>query len=173
MFIKSVPNLLTFANLSLGVLSILEVSKGHYMLSAVFILVAAFIDRYDGRIARHFNVCSEFGGELDSLADLVSFGVAPAILLHHKFNSPDYGYYEVLGIVLMLLFVIAGSYRLGRYNVQKFDGDFRGLPITVAGFVLSIYSLAVPSTRGSFIAAMVLLLILSLCMVSNFKLRKI
>lgn len=173
MFIKSVPNLLTFANLSLGVLSILEVCKGQYVLGAVFVILAAFIDRYDGRIARHFNACSELGGELDSLADLVSFGVAPAILLHHKFGSPESGYYEALGIALLLLFVIAGSYRLGRYNVQKFDGDFRGLPITIAGFVLSIYSLAVPSTRGSFIAAMILLPVLSLCMVSNVKLRKV
>ncbi|WP_249879158.1 CDP-alcohol phosphatidyltransferase family protein [Niallia circulans] len=73
MFIKNIPNLLTFVNLSLGVLSIVEVINQNYFVSAIYIIIAAFIDRYDGIIARRLDVCSEFGKELDSLSDLVSF----------------------------------------------------------------------------------------------------
>ncbi|OME87078.1 MULTISPECIES: CDP-diacylglycerol--serine O-phosphatidyltransferase [Paenibacillus] len=170
---KSIPNLLTFANLSFGVLSILEIIKQNYIASAAYIMIAVFIDRYDGRIAKRLNVCSEFGKELDSLADLVSFGVAPALLIFYKFNFVDLGIPKWVGVCFLLLYIISGSYRLANYNIRKFEGSFLGVPITVAGFVLSTYSLVAPSNRISTLGSFILLLVLSLLMVSKFNFKKI
>ena len=77
-----IPNVFTFINLSCGILSILSVMNKQYTLSSVFILLAGLVDRYDGRVARFLDVSSDLGKELDSLADLVSFGVAPSILIY-------------------------------------------------------------------------------------------
>lgn len=170
---QSVPNILTFANLSFGVLSLLAILKAHYMAGAVYIIIAALIDRYDGKIARRLNVSSEIGKELDSLADLVSFGVAPAILIFHKFAFADVHFLKQAGVGLLLLYVISGSYRLGRYNISTFDGNFSGVPITLAGLILSVYSLLVPSKPVFLVVSVVLLLLLSVLMVSKLKLRKV
>jgi CDP-diacylglycerol--serine O-phosphatidyltransferase len=170
---KSVPNLLTFANLSFGVISILEVIKENYIASALCIVIAAFIDRYDGRIARRLNVSSEIGKQLDSLADLVSFGVAPALLIFQKFDFADFAFLKFTGVAFLLLYIISGSYRLGRYNMNHFDGKFYGVPITIAGVVLSVYSLLTPSNHTSIVISVFLLLTLSILMVSKLRLRKI
>ncbi len=170
---KYIPNLLTFANLCLGVFSILEVIKGNYIGSAACIMLAAFIDRYDGRIARRLNACSAIGKELDSLADLVSFGVAPALLIFHKFNFVDLDISQAAGSGLLMLYIICAAYRLAKYNITKFEGAFTGVPITVAGFIFSVYSLLVPINRISTVIAVVLLLILSFLMVSKFNFKKI
>ena len=77
---SSIPNIFTFINLSFGILSLLSTFEDNYSLACIFILLAALVDRYDGRIARYLQVTSDLGKELDSLADLVSFGVAPSIL---------------------------------------------------------------------------------------------
>jgi len=109
MYMRNIPNLLTFANLSFGVLSIIELFHQNYLVSAMFIIIAAIIDRYDGRIARRLDVCSEFGKELDSLADLVSFALAPALLIYIKFNFDDPGISTThsLFISVFLLFILS------------------------------------------------------------------
>lgn len=165
--------MLTFANLSFGVLSLLAVLKSNYIAAAVYIIIAALIDRYDGKIARRLNVSSEIGKELDSLADLVSFGVAPAILIFHKFSFADVHLLKQIGVILLLMYIISGSYRLGRYNISTFDGNFSGVPITIAGLILSVYSLVVPSKPVFLFVSVVLLLLLSVLMVSKLKLRKV
>lgn len=170
---KSIPNVLTYTNLSFGVLSILEMIKENYIASAVFILVAALVDRYDGRIARHFDVCSEFGKELDSLADLVSFGIAPALLIFYKFNFLDLGNIKMMGSGFLLLYIICGSSRLAKYNISKFDGVFMGIPITAAGLILALYSLAAPSNTISAHISMIILILLAYFMVSKFEFKKI
>ncbi len=170
---RSVPNLLTFANLSFGVLSLLAILKDNYIASAVYIIIAALIDRYDGRIARRLNVTSDIGKELDSLADLVSFGVAPALLIFHKFAFSDFHFVKLTGVCFLLLYIISGCYRLGRYNASTFDGNFSGVPITISGLILSVYSLMVPRSPVFLFVSVVLLLLLSILMVSKLKLRKI
>jgi CDP-diacylglycerol--serine O-phosphatidyltransferase len=169
---RVIPNVLTFINLALGVLAILEIIKENYIASAAFIIIAAFIDRYDGRIARRLDVCSKFGKELDSLADLVSFGVAPALLIFNKFNLIEWEKAKLAGLAILILYVISGSYRLVRYNINTFEGTFTGVPITVAGLVLAAYSLLVPISELTVFAAAALLLILSFLMVSKLKLKK-
>lgn len=171
MLVKIIPNLLTFLNLSLGSLSILAMINQNYWTSALLIIIAAFIDRYDGRIAKFFNASSELGKELDSLADLVSFGVAPALLIYSQFNF--LGFSKVVGISLLLIYIISGCYRLAKYNVSTFDGVFIGVPITVAGFILAMYSLAAPSNNISTLISMFVLAVLAYLMISKFKFKKI
>jgi len=102
MFKKNIPNILTFLNLSFGILSIVEVINNDYFVAALFIIGAALIDRYDGRIARILNVSSEIGKELDSLADLVSFGVAPGLLIFFEYGLNNY----LIGTCIMLFYII-------------------------------------------------------------------
>jgi len=171
---KSIPNLLTFTNLSLGVLSILETFKQNYFLAAIFILIAALIDRYDGIIARLLNVSSDLGKQLDSLSDLISFGVAPAFLVFIKYNFLDLDYMEVIGGCFLLLYIISGSYRLAKYNTSQFDGIFTGVPITVAGSIIALFSLATPSNGiFSILLSIILFALLAYLMVSKFKFKKI
>ncbi|UQZ36120.1 CDP-diacylglycerol--serine O-phosphatidyltransferase [Paenibacillus sp. PK3_47] len=169
---KNNPNALTYANLSFGFLSILELFNKEYILSAVFILIAAFIDRYDGKIARYLQVTSDIGKELDSLADLVSFGVAPALLIFHKFTYSELGSLKLFGIGILLLYVISGSYRLGRYNTAHYSNGFQGVPITIAGTALALYSL-LPNRPINLLISVFILFIFSTLMIAKFRIKKI
>jgi CDP-diacylglycerol--serine O-phosphatidyltransferase len=80
--IRGTPNALTLANLTCGLFSLVMAINGLHRFGALFIFLAAVCDYFDGRVARMLRVTSEIGGQLDSLADVVSFGVAPAILAH-------------------------------------------------------------------------------------------
>lgn len=171
---KSIPNLLTFTNLSLGVLSILETFKQNYFLAAIFIIIAALIDRYDGRIARFLNVSSDLGKQLDSLSDLISFGLAPAFLVFIKYNFLDLDYMKVIGGCFLLSYIISGCYRLAKYNTSQFDGIFTGVPITVTGSIIALFSLVTPNNGiFSILLSILLLALLTYLMVSKFKLKKI
>ncbi|SHH65830.1 CDP-diacylglycerol--serine O-phosphatidyltransferase [Caloranaerobacter azorensis DSM 13643] len=164
-----IPNLFTFLNLSLGILAILHIIKNNYYISALLILLAALLDRYDGKIARKFNATSSIGKELDSLCDLISFGVAPSILIWHS-QLIDIG---VLGIAITILFAIAGAYRLARYNIIEFDGVYVGVPITLSGGILAITSLYTIKYQINVYILIFIMLTLSYAMVSNkIKLKK-
>ncbi len=142
----------------------------NYKWAGLFILIAGLMDRYDGRVARFLKVDSPIGKELDSLADLVSFGVAPSILTFHIYNFSNLG---ILGYLLVLMFPIAGgAYRLARYNITEFDGSFSGIPITLAGMFMALYSLISLNRIGSLSLTVVLIITLSYLMVSNVKLKK-
>ena len=164
-----VPNIFTFINLSFGILSIIETHNGNYRLASIFIIAAALVDRYDGRIARFLQVSSDLGKELDSLADLVSFGVAPSILVFLLFDLNSYG---IIGIIILLLFPICGAYRLARYNAVSFDGVFTGVPITVVGCFIAILALLSFKYTIAPTLLVILMLIGSYLMVSNLKLKK-
>lgn len=168
-----IPNLFTFINLGCGILSLLATFEKKFVLSAAIIIFAAIVDRYDGRIARYLNVSSDLGKELDSLADLVSFGVAPSVLSFMLYNFKDFGPYGILGYAVLLLFPICGSYRLARYNTAQFDGDFRGIPITVAGVIIAIYALLTATRFLNLYVPLALMVIFSYLMVSNVKIKKL
>lgn len=166
MFKKYIPNVLTFLNLSFGTLSVIEVINNNYFFAALFIVGAALIDRYDGRIARVLNVSSEIGKELDSLADLVSFGVAPSLLILFKYELNNY----LIGTCITLFYIICGCYRLAKYNISIFEGVFSGIPITICGSVLAILSLINTSEK---ITPIVLTIFCGYLMISKLKLKKI
>jgi CDP-diacylglycerol--serine O-phosphatidyltransferase len=167
-----IPNVFTFINLSCGIISILSVMDDNYALAGAFILLAGLVDRYDGRIARFLNVSSDLGKELDSLADLVSFGVAPSILVYILFNLEFFGPKGLFGFAVLLLFPICGAYRLARFNTAEFDGSFTGIPITIVGCFLALFSLLSLKWDASIYLAVFLMIIGSYLMVSKLKLKK-
>lgn len=166
---SAVPNVFTFANLGCGVLSLMMTFQENYKLAGIFVLLACLADRYDGRVARFLNVSSPLGKELDSLADLVSFGVAPSILTFNIYGLTNFG---LLGYCLVLLLPIAGAYRLARYNVTDFDGEFYGIPITFAGMFMAIYCLITMNYLAPVGITIVLLVALSYFMVCKIRFKK-
>lgn len=168
MFKKMIPNMFTLLNLAFGMMSILLTLTGNEKSAALMILCAAFVDRYDGKIARKINVESDLGKELDSLCDLISFGAAPAVLCWSSFLS-NYG---VIGYVISIFFPIAGAYRLARFNVTEAKGIFTGIPITIAGAVMAIDTLISLMIISHDMVSTILMVILAYLMVSNIKLKK-
>jgi CDP-diacylglycerol--serine O-phosphatidyltransferase len=166
---SALPNLFTLGNLSCGVMSIMMTFQNNFKNGCLFILLAALMDRYDGRVARFLNVSSELGKELDSLADLVSFGVAPSILIFNMYNFSKFG---LLGYLLVLLFPLSGAYRLARYNITTFEGDFTGIPITLAGSFMAIYGLLTLNNTENYNLAVLFIVSLSYLMISKFKFKK-
>ena len=131
-----VPNLFTTGNLFCGLYAILAVFGANYMKAAVAILVALIFDMLDGSSARWTKTTSQFGVEYDSLADLVSFGVAPGVLIY-AWALSGYGF---LGEAVAFAFVGCGALRLARYNVMTGTTDnryFQGLPIPAAASILA------------------------------------
>lgn len=167
------PNIFTFINLGFGVLSLIATHEGNYIKASIFILIAGLVDRYDGRVARYLQVSSELGKELDSLADLVSFGVAPSILLYINFNLKDLGPYGIIGIILLISLPICGAFRLARYNVSTFDGMFTGVPITIVGCFLALFALIASFVVAPVFLVVILMLLGSYLMVSTLHLKKL
>lgn len=131
-----IPNLFTSGNLFCGVFAIIAVFNAEYVMAAIAILVASIFDSLDGKLARLTKTTSRFGVEYDSLADLVSFGVAPGLLIYSWALSG----YGRLGWVAVFLFIVCGALRLARFNVQVSgpeSTDFVGLPIPAAASLIA------------------------------------
>ncbi|ASW43418.1 CDP-diacylglycerol--serine O-phosphatidyltransferase [Clostridium isatidis] len=168
-----IPNIFTFTNLSCGIMSLINAFDRNYLFSCLFILFAGIVDRYDGRIARKLNVTSEIGKELDSLADLVSFGVAPSILMFIIYNFSDLGPLGIIGFTCLLLLPICGAYRLAKYNISNFDGVYTGVPITIVGCFMALFVLCTVNKNISEWIPTILIFIGSYLMVSKFKFKKL
>jgi CDP-diacylglycerol--serine O-phosphatidyltransferase len=166
------PNLFTTANLFCGFYSAIASMKGMYEIAAISILIAAVMDGLDGRIARITHTTSRFGGEYDSLCDLVTFGVAPGLLVY-SWSLLAYGKW---GWLVAFLFAVCGALRLARFNVQVGVIDsrvFNGLPIpgaaaAIATGILLFYYLG-EEGRFSHPSVMIGVVALSLFMVSSIK----
>jgi CDP-diacylglycerol--serine O-phosphatidyltransferase len=126
---RYIPSAVTLANLYLGVLAIALLLGGLFREASFLIVVGMFLDGVDGRLARLLDVTSSFGKELDSLADVITFGVAPAMLLL------SFGWASIPNNLAAAAFVFCGAIRLARFNTQppSGSGHFTGLPITAAG----------------------------------------
>ncbi len=166
-----IPNLFTAMNMFSGFFSIISTSQQNYIYAGWLIIIAAIFDMLDGFMARLTKSSSELGVELDSLSDVVSFGAAPSFLLY----STYFYQFGAFGIILSSLPLIAGGFRLARFNVQLVGfnkSSFSGLPIpssalTIACFILSFYNNGFNKTEEQIIIPMVL--ILSFLMVSRVK----
>ena len=166
------PNLFTTANLFCGFYSAIASMKGMYEIAAVAILIAVVLDSLDGRIARMTHTTSRFGGEYDSLCDLVTFGVAPSLLVYN-WSLLAYGKWGWLGA---FLFCVCGALRLARFNVQIGVIDsrvFNGLPIPGAAAVLAtgvlLFYYLGGEGRFSNLSVMIVVIAHSLFMVSSIK----
>lgn len=158
--IKTVPNFFTMGNLICGVFSITFIMNGYLRFAAIFIFLSAFLDLFDGRVARRLKVNNQIGVVLDSLADIVSFGVAPALLFHSLENP------SLLTTIAFVLFPTMGALRLARFSVSPTIGYFKGIPITAAGLIMAGMGLFLYS--NPFIT-----IILSVLMVTPIKIKKI
>jgi CDP-diacylglycerol---serine O-phosphatidyltransferase len=170
-----IPNLFTTGNLFCGVFAILSVFNADYMAAAIAILVAMVFDVLDGKSARLTNSTSHFGLEYDSLSDVVSFGVAPGLLLYSWALSGQ----GTFGIAVMFAYVAMGAVRLARFNATATLSDgkyFTGLAIpAAAGVVASMvifdhYIVRVGAEVKPF-AVLIITLVLSFLMVSKIKYR--
>lgn len=173
-----IPNLLTTGNLFSGLASILFVFGDNFEAAAIAILVAIVFDVLDGTSARLMKSTSDFGLQYDSLGDVVSFGVAPGLLMYSwALNSPN-----MLGAAVMFAFVACGALRLARYNVLATTGGegkpFTGLPIPGAAGVIAtliIFNQHVVSfgEKTKPVLGIVLTLFLAFLMVSTFRYRSL
>lgn len=166
------PNLFTIAGLFAGFYAIVTAMEGYFSNAAIAIFVAMIMDFFDGRVARLTNTQSAFGAELDSLSDMVSFGVAPALVVY-SWSLESLG---KLGWLAAFIFAAAGALRLARFNTQAQIADkryFQGLPIpAAAGILASMVWLSVDSEIPGEVVDMtaaVLAIFTAILMVSNIR----
>jgi CDP-diacylglycerol--serine O-phosphatidyltransferase len=137
-----IPNMFTLMNLFGGFMAIIRIAEGQFVQAAGFIVLSAVFDMLDGAVARLTQSTGEFGAELDSLCDAVSFGVAPAFMLYKAYfvQAGEYG------VAIASLPALAGALRLARFNVQT-DAHamdkryFRGMPIPAGALTILSYVL--------------------------------
>ncbi len=173
------PSLFTLGNIFFGFLSIVSSIDDQFVQAAIVIIVAGFFDMFDGKIARATNSTSRFGVEFDSLADLVSFGVAPGVLVYLWAFKP-FGFGRI-GWLGAFLFLVGGALRLARFNVQVdtvSSERFVGLPIPAAAGMVATSVIFVEHYRDVIgpkerydILILLLVYLLGILMVSNIKFR--
>ncbi len=162
-----VPNLFTAVALLAGFYAIVKSLEGELVVAGWAIIFAAFMDMLDGRVARLVDAQSDFGAELDSLSDVVCFGVAPAVLAH------QWGLSELgrIGFVVGFFFTAAAPVRLARFNVTQVPDPrfFRGLPSPMAGVTaaMGVLSLGVDPSLAQVYLMMLLLFFIAVTMVSD------
>ncbi|TSB46806.1 CDP-diacylglycerol--serine O-phosphatidyltransferase [Alkalicoccobacillus porphyridii] len=162
-----IANALTLINLGFGALAIIYVFHDQLRVGLLLIAIAAVFDRLDGAAARKFNTTSELGKQLDSLSDIISFGVAPAMLMYQAVLY-EFG---VTGAIFAIIYIMCGALRLARFNITESHGYYVGLPITAAGCILTFLTLFV--NYMPLYVFMFVTIGLSLLMVSPFRVRKI
>lgn len=171
-FNKIVPNMITSGSVLCGMSSLLLTYERRFIPSAVLLILAVFFDYMDGKVARKLGGSSSFGEELDSLADALSFGAAPAFLIYARYIGAECG---VIGVIAVAYFALCGVLRLARFNVMHVVGPFQGLPIPAGGMALASFVIGgVPLSSELAMVALVALgsLMISTVPYGNLKLLK-
>jgi len=150
---------LTGASLAGGFMALILASQDQLIWAAAVVIVCGVLDSFDGLLARRLSVSSPFGEELDSLADIVAFGVTPALMLYVALDSTPF-----IAVATCVVFVLCGAWRLARFALlEERHSFFLGLPIPPAGVITSIVAaIALPAA-----AAVSITLILSVLMISD------
>lgn len=161
-----VADLFTIGNLSCGVIAIFSAANEHFHLAASLILLALVLDTLDGKVAKLMHQENAFGKQLDSLSDLISFGVAPAAL-YYSIREPGIGI-----LLILILFTVCGMLRLARYNLSTESG-FEGIPITVNGFIFPVLYLGYTLQPASLAVWPAVYALMSVLMVSSLKVKRI
>lgn len=163
------PNLFTAASAFVGIVSIIAASNDNFFRAIMFIFLSLLLDGMDGRVARLTHTTSKFGVEFDSLADVIAFGVAPAMLFYFAFGSQ----FGKFGSLVSAMFVVFGAIRLARFNVTTGTYEqsiFIGLPIPTAAIVSALWvgmCLEYDFLKEWVLA--VIMLLLAFLMVSNIR----
>jgi CDP-diacylglycerol--serine O-phosphatidyltransferase len=169
-----VPNLLTLGNIFSGFTAIVYLNDGDLRLGTIYIVMAAVFDMLDGIVARLLHATSEIGAELDSLCDVVSFGIAPSFMLYKSF----FYQFNEIGIVFASMPALAGALRLARFNaqLQSFDDKqyFRGLPIpggalTIISYVMFYQDIDIINSYWSNIISFAIPIIVAASMISTIR----
>jgi CDP-diacylglycerol--serine O-phosphatidyltransferase len=177
---KQIPNIFTLLNLVFGCLAIIVILQNGIVIqynpdgaqfvnipekiwmASLFIAIAAVIDFLDGFVARLFNATSEMGKQLDSLADVVSFGVAPSLIIYQflrmSFAKEEDGLdVSIIWLVPSLFIAAAGAYRLARFNLdQSQQYGFKGVPIPAAGLLIASFPMIYWNTENAGIVSLLL-----------------
>ncbi|HXV75452.1 MAG TPA: CDP-diacylglycerol--serine O-phosphatidyltransferase [Candidatus Polarisedimenticolaceae bacterium] len=167
------PTLFTIGNLFCGFYAVVSASRGEFERAALMVIVAGVLDGLDGRIARMTRSTSAFGTQFDSLADLVSFGIAPAMLAYHWALAP----LGRIGWLVPFLYLVCAAMRLARFNIKVASSDkrfFAGLPSPGSAGALASLVFAFPAPPGGtglVVAVAVLVGTLGLLMLSTFRYR--
>lgn len=174
-----IPNLLTFGNLACGFVSIVLAGGNfhdHYYAAALLVFAAALLDGMDGQVARWLKTESILGKELDSLADCVTFGVAPGYLAYRAYLSGMHVWIGNVGldagILVAAVFPICAAYRLARFNVRSSSGSFSGLPSPAAAVLVVLGVIFFLNTRLHQAIFAILFCIVGFLMVSTITYSK-
>lgn len=171
MLIRQLPNAITITNLIFGFLSISSSFTGDYQNAAIFILIGMMLDSMDGWLARKLGAESAFGKEMDSLADIITFGVAPAILIF----GTTFASMGMIGMLIAGMFPVFGAIRLARFNIDEESSVkryFTGVPITAAGGIialLTLFSFIVPDAALSAVYTLLCVLMVSKLKIPSLK----
>ena len=169
----AISDVISLLNMSSGFLSIISSINHEFKIAAILMIVAIMFDSVDGWVARKTNRQDTlgFGKNIDSLSDIVSFGVAPAIFLYLSINTTS-SIFQTIVILVSLMIVVCGVLRLTRYNViaGKIDTqDFIGFPIPAISFAIATFYLS--GLYNQYIA-LILSIVISLLMISNVRYPK-
>ena len=180
--LKIVPNLFTLGNLNLGFFSILfslsePGDQDALWISGFLIFLAMLFDGADGYAARLLNARSELGAQLDSLADLTTFGIAPGAIMYslvlHDYNQLMEGSIIPLGMLIAGIYPTCAAFRLARFNVVHADDEFAGLPSPVAGVIVALLPFVYPDIIPVHSSVVILVfLITAFLMVSTLRYSK-
>ena len=171
-----IPSIFTLLNLFFGFMAIISAAQGEFQKAAWLIIAAALFDALDGKLARLFGVPSRFGMEFDSIADMVSFCTAPAILVYFAYLQ---NLMPLVAAVISFIPLLAGGVRLARFNVSQDETPlpiFIGLPTPAAALVISsfiLFSFSVRNDLGDPRIAISLMFGLALLMISHIRYSKI
>lgn len=169
-----VPNIVTLGNLFCGFIAIIYASSGRFEKASLAIFIAIVLDGLDGRVARRLNATSKFGLEFDSFSDLVSFGVAPAMLAYHWCFLPRA---DEFGVFVCFLYALSAAGRLARFNLANEDLDsFSGLPSPGAALMVASIVFFYPQitpTAALIIFGSLIVVSLAFLMVANVEYRSI
>ncbi|ABJ76495.1 CDP-diacylglycerol--serine O-phosphatidyltransferase [Leptospira borgpetersenii] len=182
-----VPNTLTLGNLTMGFSAMLVASEAGsrgaselqaYTLAGFFILLAALCDGLDGMAARALNATSELGADLDSLADLTAFGIAPGYLMYQmvlcEYKIDVFGKEDLfpIGMLVAAIFPICAAYRLARFNVTHDPKSFTGLPSPVAGVTVGFFPIFLNANSAPHWITISAFVAIAILMVSNIRYSK-
>lgn len=165
---RNIPNIITLSNLFCGLLSIVLIFDENFILSGSFILLGALFDFLDGFTARFLSAYSEFGKQLDSFSDLVTFGIAPAMILFQLFSCTKVSF----PLIICFLFPICAAIRLSKFNINdEQKNEFIGLPTPAAGIFIAAISLNYNQTNifGNEIFLLIISIILPILLVSKIR----
>ncbi len=174
---RFIPNTVTVMNIAMGLLVIFSFasknsSEHNRKIACILIFIAVILDFMDGRLARKLNAVSEIGKQLDSFADIISFGIAPMMILFSSVNFDKH--FMIIVYLVSFFYVVCGVMRLARYNVGNFKEFFLGIPITIAGLIITLYFwVSLMTGFSSYMIfnwiGLLLALVLGILMVSSFK----